>query len=843
VSAFKRRGKRFFGIIARPLLAAFACWFFIFGCAEDPPLEPPGPTDPDFLGTFSPNPPQLVLREPTVSGGGGPLRMSVASVSLDSATGWVRAYVAIRNTGANTIVGPDGVALFDFTSGAVLLGPGNPCARVDAVQPDVPTDACLLDYRGAFGMDGMLSPGEASALRLWVLGDSMQTAFTFHARVVDRGLAGAGEISGVVFEDRDGDGIRDADEPGFANAYVAITEPDSVHYEQADASGRYTIRVGAPGEYRLESSFNGAVCPTTSPVLSVEILAGPSGLTGYGRADFGAKSGPIYTPSVTFLDARTVGRPEIPPCYAAEPCTIPAGASFDVRFTGATDGCGSLAGLQWQAVWPGDISPEPWQPFGVDSLFLGSEVDTTVISFLGDTLWTASAGVVKVRNLPNLPIARRSGNFSLRVRVRDSYGRVSLIGNRRLALNYDPNTEMLRIPACDCPNPPPDCAARGMVAAGWITGIDEVVFADSTQWILFCEGDTLPQRAHVRFYARGADDPRDAPVTPPATQPVDFSYRYEWRTSLYDFRTQPYSTPYEPRAYTLPPPLGTSWQGGSIGWGRGYGGICPFDYTFYASAVDEHEKRDGTPDSLQFYVGGSPSLGPVSTPRVVVLIPTCPLGFGGNCDPAPTFGTDTLAVPGTFIAGGSPFPLALGSSRFNVSIRALGHDHPRDRSTYYSSAHAGRIRSWNFTFDCTSGCEDLLLPGEGQWIQDVQRSDPPGEQQFDEPLTMTIENDTLCSASPVCGSSFRLVLSNASLGTYRFTLQGRDTTPLGETCSEPSDLGPNPATFRRDISEIGRRTAIVTHDVVLRQLRDVRPGGGTSQTSPFVHRAIRLEQR
>jgi len=830
--------KQAIALITRLSIAALGCWFFVFGCAEDP-IEPPPPGDPDFLGTFSPSPVQLVLREPTVSGGGGPVRMSVASVSLDSATGWVHAYVAIQNTGSSPIVGPEGVALFDFTSGTALLGPGNPCARVDLVQPDVPADACLLDYRGAFGADGMLSPGEASALRLWVLGDSAPTAFTFHARPVDRGLAGAGEISGVVFDDRDGDGVRDADETGLEHVLVANTSPDSVHFEPTDASGRFTMQVGAPGEYRLECGFGGGRCPTTAAVLVVEILAGQTSLTGFGRADFGAKAGSNSLPAVSFLDVRTLGRPEIPPCVAAEPCTIPAGASFDVRFTGATYDCGSIAGFQWQVVWPGDISPEPWQPFGAPGRFLDAGIDTTAFSFTGDTLWTAAAGIVKVRN--TVTYQRKSGNFSLRVRVRDNIGRQSLIRTRQLALNYDPNTEILRIPACDCPNPPPDCAARGMVAAGWITGIDEVVFPDSTQWILFCEGDTLPQRAHVRFYAHGVDDPRDAPVTPPATQPVDFSYRYEWRASMFESRTQPYSTPYEPRVYTLPPPLGTSWQGGSLGWGRAYDGICPFDYTFYAAAVDERGKWDGTPDSLRFYVNGSPSLGPVEAPNVLVLMPRCPAGFEAFCDPQPTFGPDTLAVQGTFVPGSSQFPVALGRTRFNLPIRALGHDHPRDRSTYYSNTHEGRIRSWYFSFDCTSGCEDLNLPGETSWRLDIQRSDPPGAQRFDEPLTVTMENDSVCLAAPLCGD-FRLVLRTAGLGNYRFTLQGRDTAPVGDVCSEPSDLGPRPSTFRRDISELGRRTAVVTRDVVLRQLRDVRPGG-TSPTSPFVHRAIQLEQR
>jgi len=268
-------------------------------------------------------------------------------------------------------------------------------------------------------------------------------------------------------------------------------------------------------------------------------------------------------------------------------------------------------------------------------------------------------------------------------------------------------------------------------------------------------------------------------------------------------------------------------------------GLCPFSYRLFAAAVDEHATRDGTPDWLEFHVGGSPTIERVladsvtlleARPFTLVLVPTCPPDFPSYCPNAAalSFGADTLAVFGTHVPGSNPiFVLDPGSNRFRLPLRAIAYDDRRDRGSNYSAANSGRVRSWNFAFNCISTCEDLLLAGESQWESDVRSdTDPqPGGSVFDRVLEVRLVLDTLCTlpAGMPCPGVFKVALPPANFGDYEFMIQGRDTEALGSICSEPSDLGTNPSSFVRQISEQGLRTRLETRIIRLRQLQQVRP--------------------
>jgi hypothetical protein len=107
------------------------------------------------------------------------------------------------------------------------------------------------------------------------------------------------------------------------------------------------------------------------------------------------------------------------------------------------------------------------------------------------------------------------------------------------------------------------------------------------------------------------------------------------------------------------------WRGGATGWGSSGSGVCPFSYSLFAAAVDEHGTRDGTPDSLPFHVSGAPTLEVIvadstvvtTTPFTLVLVPTCPTLFASMFCPnidSLRFGADTLAVLGTHVPGPNP---------------------------------------------------------------------------------------------------------------------------------------------------------------------------------------------
>jgi hypothetical protein len=338
----------------------------------------------------------------------------------------------------------------------------------------------------------------------------------------------------------------------------------------------------------------------------------------------------------------------------------------------------------------------------------------------------------------------------------------------------------------------------------------------------------------VRFYSQGRDDPRDIPKDGSTLREVGYSARFSWSAPTQVNTNMPFSPEFPAQTYGLPPidPRGT-WRGFKNGWGNAqFPGACPFNFTYYVSAVDENGKRDGTPDSLPFYVSGAPSIDSVYAPMVLVLVPKCQQGLDAAFCPQTagiTFGPDTVLVTGTYVdvprPPGCMYTMGCepGENRFKLPLVLWGHDHPRDRDPLlnYTPGAVGRIRSWFYDFQCLlPGCEDQFPPpGEGRWRDDRPLpSDPPNTQIFDDSLVITAVLDTVR-----VGALWKEILEPTVLGPQRFTAQGRDTDAGGQLCSEPSDLGRSPAVFPRDVSQEGRVTQQIQRQIILRQLQDVRP--------------------
>jgi hypothetical protein len=519
-----------------------------------------------------------------------------------------------------------------------------------------------------------------------------------------------------------------------------------------------------------------------------------------------------------------------PRCDAAA-CTVATFTNFKVRFTGTTAN-GSIAGFQWSAAFPGQPAQAP-QPFGVDSLFLRAGPDTTAFDADGDTLYTLRDNIVTVyyyNRYGGMDVVP-PGPFGFSAVVIDEARLPSDAARGRVVVNYDADTRLAKVAACDCPNPPPDCAGDS-VTAGWITGFDQTLFTDPSQWILFCDGDTLPQRAHVRFFARGRDDARDLPIDEGgALAEADYSWRFLYcrDPELNNCnRSVPFSSSFDAADYTLPAPAGTPWRGHSNGIGSiSYPGLCPFNYRFYASAVDEHGKRDGTPDSIALYVSGAPAVDSVAVPSVVVLVPTCPSFFSGLC-PDTTgvrFGPDTLMAVGSPIADPA-VPCFLGQNQFTLPFRVWAHDHPRDRRPEISPSNQGTVRAWIFRFNCLAPfCDDFNIGGQNQWRNDnAPGGEPLDRQIFDDPLLIRIALDTLQLRGTGCSfADTRARIPEAQLGEFRFEVQGRDTPTTASNCIDPTSLGPNAQQVERNASDDGRTTELISRVVRLVQYKDVRP--------------------
>ncbi|UCE03104.1 MAG: hypothetical protein JSW67_02610 [Candidatus Latescibacterota bacterium] len=554
----------------------------------------------------------------------------------------------------------------------------------------------------------------------------------------------------------------------------------------------------------------------------------PAGDGGTGP-DFDGESPEIVYLGLDLNDA------SLGPCAVAEACTLPDLTDFAIRFGGLT-GNGSITGFQWKLERLGD-EPAPWQPLEADTLFIPNRDTLAVVcrddlpahSCL-DTLWSISGSTAEVRyrNPANDPL--RDGIWIFRARVRDQAALVSDdAAEIRFVLNFDPSSRLFTVPACECPNPPPDCDALGPVPAGWITGIgarDFTFFPE--RWILFCEGDTLPNFSVVQVHVAGEDDPRDGRADPP--QEVGYTARVVWRSAAGVNESMPYFSPPAPTE-DLRLPDGRIFRGGKVEWRT-----CPFDYQLEAAAVDPSGRLDGSPVRLDFFVGGAPIVDSVRVPPVVVIIPTCP-DVPATCPQVEpqSFGPDTLVVVGQHVPDPLPWqtPAGVGWNDFTLAPRAWAHDHPRDRNSeggpiYYTEESEGRVRAWRVSLDCTApGCSDLEFPNEGGWRNDEQAFDDPiGQQVFDDPIPIRVPLDTLCLEDPCLESSELIAqIHPALLGEYVFTIEGRDTDFVGQQCERPSDLGPDPASFPSDLGPHGRTTARVSRNVILRQLHEVRPAG------------------
>jgi hypothetical protein len=107
----------------------------------------------------------------------------------------------------------------------------------------------------------------------------------------------------------------------------------------------------------------------------------------------------------------------------------------------------------------------------------------------------------------------------------------------------------------------------------------------------FAEGDTVPDKAYVVFKAIGWDDSRDLRVDdPPADARVRFQAAFDARglyggESIFTFSTQ-FSQPTR-----------------TLGWDRadtvGFL-VGPFNYTVTMRAIDQWDRRDGTPEKFTF---------------------------------------------------------------------------------------------------------------------------------------------------------------------------------------------------------------------------------------------------
>src|SRR5262245_12953688 len=218
--------------------------FLLHGCHDSSGPEPE-PADPDYKLIYTRATGTFTVQQPHGPSLGPMPELLILGSQQDLDSNRVTLSVTFTNTGSEPLADPDGVALFDFTS-ATGPPPVNrmPCAAPVHTLPEAPPGSCVRDHRGTPGFDGILAAGERSGAVPWAFEQFSGNDFTFHARILD--LLDPGEIAGTIFRDLNGNGKRDPGEPGLAGDHVAVTFPESIHAQPADALGRFSLRVFAP---------------------------------------------------------------------------------------------------------------------------------------------------------------------------------------------------------------------------------------------------------------------------------------------------------------------------------------------------------------------------------------------------------------------------------------------------------------------------------------------------------------------------------------------------------------------------------------------------------------------
>jgi hypothetical protein len=292
-------------------------------------------------------------------------------------------------------------------------------------------------------------------------------------------------------------------------------------------------------------------------------------------------------PLVLVWSGRTLNTTAYEPELLARADTVPA-----VLPNGSQpDG---LLGFKWFVQEGNDCDPSrdgcwsprrPREPGSTDSVSFFA--DTTALTFRNDGSGMLSYGKV-------LP----SGILELLVNTIDVAGVQIPVAEQALniVVNYDPDTYILRDESPDPDTPGSQRYPYYVVFHGPEAGR-----------YTFSEGDTVPDGAYVMFMALGWDNSQDRPWDPCPPGNPDCPNRLRFQgsfravglfegTSPYQF-SAPYSEPHQTEdgsGWTVPnDPYAVSRD--TLGFEVG-----PFAYEVEMRTVDNHDRRDGTPDSFSF---------------------------------------------------------------------------------------------------------------------------------------------------------------------------------------------------------------------------------------------------
>src|SRR5690606_18174775 len=205
------------------------------------------------------------------------------------------------------------------------LEPGNYTIDVDTADPDLPTDAVLT------------TGNDPSTVTVPAGGNA----------TADFGLqVPPGSVSGVVFNDANGNGVQDGSETGIPNITVVVTGPSGTFTLTTDSDGNYSQTGLIPGDYDVDVDTSDPDLPTDAVLTTGNdpaTVTVPSG--GNATADFGFQVPPGSVSGVVFDDTNGNGIQDGSETGIPNITVVVTGPSGTFTLTTDSDGNYSQAGL------------------------------------------------------------------------------------------------------------------------------------------------------------------------------------------------------------------------------------------------------------------------------------------------------------------------------------------------------------------------------------------------------------------------------------------------------------------------------------------------------------------
>lgn len=166
----------------------------------------------------------------------------------------------------------------------------------------------------------------------------------------------AGTVSGIVFHDLDGNGLRDSGEPGIGGVSIRLMDGTGQRTTTTSGDGSYLFTFVTPGSYSVEETDPLGYSSTTPNARSVSVAAGGSANASFGDQAAGTIAGAV------FEDTNGDGSRD-PGEAGIGGVTIRLSGSVGQRTT-TTSGDGSY---QFPGTTPGTYSVEETDPLGFTS--------------------------------------------------------------------------------------------------------------------------------------------------------------------------------------------------------------------------------------------------------------------------------------------------------------------------------------------------------------------------------------------------------------------------------------------------------------------------------------------